>query len=166
MMRVGGVAVADDFAINVRAALFGVFQFLEHEDARAFAHDKAVAVLVERARGVLGIVVARAHGAHGAKAADADGNDGGFRAAGEHDLRVAHFDGAPGFADGVVGGGAGGAGGEIRAAQIVIHREQARSHVADEHRNHERREPVRAAVEQDLVLFGGGGQAADAGADE
>ena len=68
-------------------------------------------------------------------------------------LRIAHFDGAPGFADGVVGGGAGGAGGEIRAAQIVIHREQAGSHVRDEHRDHERREPARAAFEQDLVLL-------------
>ena len=166
MVRVGGVAVADDFAINLRAALFGVFQFLQHDDARAFAHDEAVAFLVEGARGAFGIVVARAHGFHRAKAADADGHDGRFRAAGEHDLRVAHFDGAPGFADGVVGGGAGGAGGKIRPAQILVHREHAGGHVADEHRDNERREPAGAAFEQNFELLGGGGQTADAGADD
>ena len=36
----------------------------------------------------------------------------------------------------------------------------------DEHGNHERREPVRPAVEQHLVLVAGGLQSADAGADE
>ena len=66
----------------------------------------------------LGIVVARAQGLHRAKAADADGHDGGLGAAGEHHFGLAHFDGAPGLADGVVGGGAGGAGGEVRPAQI------------------------------------------------
>ena len=114
----------------------------------------------------LGIVVARAHGSHGAEAADADRNDRRFGAAGEHDLGVAHFDGAPGFADGVVGGGAGRTGGEVRAAQLVVHREQARSHVRDEHRDHERRKPARPAFEQDLVLLVGRLQAADAGADK
>ena len=150
MVRVGGVAVADDFAINLRPALSGAFQFFEHDHAGAFAHDEAVAFLVERARGTLGIIVARAHGAHRAKAADADGHNRRLRAAGEHHLRVAHLDRAPGFADGVIGRGAGGAGGEVRPAQIFIHRERAGGHVADEHRDHERREPARPALEQDL----------------
>ena len=51
-------------------------------------------------------------------------------------------------------------------AQVEIHRDQARGHVRDEHRDHERREPARAALEQDRVLLGDGLQAADAGADE
>ena len=114
----------------------------------------------------LRIIVARAHGAHRAKTADANGHNRRFRAAGEHDLRIAHLDRAPGFADGVVGGRARGAGGEIRPAQVVIHREQAGGHVADEHRDHERREPARPAFEQDLVLFDGRLQAADAGAED
>ena len=129
VIGVGGVAVADDLAVDPRAALLRVFEFFEHQHAGALAHDKAVALLVERPRGVLGIVVAGAHRFHGAEAADADGHDGGLRAAGEHDLRVAHLDGAPGFAQGVVGGGAGRAGGEIGSPQLVIHREQARGHV-------------------------------------
>src|SRR5882724_1578765 len=166
MIRVGGVAVADNLAINFRAALFGAFQFFKNKDARAFAHDEAVAVFVERTRRVFRVVVARAHGAHRAKSADADGHDGRFRAAGEHHLSVAHFHGAPCFADGVIGRGAGGNGGEVRAAQIFIHREKSRSHVADEHRNHERREPSRPALEQNFQLVAGRLQSADAGAED
>ena len=66
----------------------------------------------------------------------------------------------------MVGGGAGGTGGEVRPAQIVKHREQAGRHVADEHRDHERREAVGAAFEQDFDLGGGGFKPADAGADD
>src|SRR6058998_3337155 len=46
VIGIGGVSVADNLAINFCAALFGMFQFLQHEDARAFAHDKTVAFLV------------------------------------------------------------------------------------------------------------------------
>ncbi len=143
-----------------------MFQFLQHQHARAFAHDEAVAFLVERPGSAFGIVIARAHGFHRAKTADADGHDRRLRAAREHHLRVAHLDGAPGFADGVVGRGAGRAGGEIGAAQIVKHGKQSRRHVADEHWDHERRKPARTAVEQNIVLLRGGGQTADAGADD
>ncbi len=119
MVRVGGVAVARHFGVNARAAGLGVLQFLQHHHAAAFAHDKSVAVAVERSRSVLGIVVAGAQGAHGAKAAQAQRNDGRFAAAGKHDFGVAHFDGAPGLAQGVGGRGAGRAGRQIRSAQIV-----------------------------------------------
>jgi hypothetical protein len=40
VVRVGGVSVADNFAIDFRAALPRVFKFLKHDHARAFAHDK------------------------------------------------------------------------------------------------------------------------------
>ena len=163
VMRVRRVAVTGNFAINLRAAFFGVFQL--HQHSRAFAHHEAIAVLVKRTGRVLGIIVARAHGLHRAKPGDAHGNDCRFRAAGEHDVRVAHLDGAPGFADGVVGGRAGGAGGEIRPAQIEIHRDQARRHVADKHWDREGRDPAWAALQQRIVLVRRGGQAADAGAE-
>ena len=55
-----------------------MFEFLEDEDAGAFAHDEAVAIRVKGSRGALGFVVAGAHGPHGAKAADAQGDDGGL----------------------------------------------------------------------------------------
>ena len=49
VVSVSRVAVADDFAIDFRAALPGMTEFFEHERARAFAHDEPVAFLVERA---------------------------------------------------------------------------------------------------------------------
>ena len=50
-------AVADHLGIDFRAARLGVLIFLEHDDARALAHDEAVAVLVVGAAGLLGLVV-------------------------------------------------------------------------------------------------------------
>jgi len=66
----------------------------------------------------------------------------------------------------MVGGGAGGAGGKIGAAQIEIHRDHAGRHVRDQHRDHERRQPARPTLQQHLQLLAGGLQAADAGAEE
>jgi hypothetical protein len=45
-------------------------------------------------------------------------------------------------------------------------RKQARSHVANEHRNHERRQPPGPAVEQNYMLLGGRLQSADARTDD
>ena len=58
---VEGVAretIADDFGIDLGAASLGVFQFFEHDDARALAHDETVAVLVIGTGGCGRIVVA------------------------------------------------------------------------------------------------------------
>ena len=44
-------AVAEDFGIDLGAACLGVFVFLDHDDAGAFAHDEAVAILIIGARG-------------------------------------------------------------------------------------------------------------------
>ncbi len=46
MIGVAGQAVADDLAVDFRTARFGVLIFFEHDDARALAHDEAVAILV------------------------------------------------------------------------------------------------------------------------
>ena len=59
VVRVGVAAVADDLAVDARAACDRAVPTLEHERGRAFAHDEAVAVGVERPRRVLGVVVAR-----------------------------------------------------------------------------------------------------------
>src|ERR1019366_5719964 len=147
-------------------ALLRMFQLFEHQHAGALAHHKSIPLFVERPRGVAGIVIARAQRLHGAEPADADGHDRGLRPTGEDDLRIPHLDGAPGFAQGVVGRGTSRAGRKIGSPQLVVHREQARAHVGDEHGNHECRKPVRPAFEQNLALLGDGLQAADARADE
>ena len=71
MAGVGGVAVTGHFRVDAGAAGPGVLQFLQHQHSGAIPHDKSVPVPVKGPGGVLGIVVARAHGAHGAKTADA-----------------------------------------------------------------------------------------------
>ena len=47
VIGVAGVAVAHDLGIDLRAARLGVLIFLQHEDARALAHDKALPARVE-----------------------------------------------------------------------------------------------------------------------
>src|SRR3954470_15259130 len=111
---------------------------------------------------MLWIIVTRAHGFHGAEPANAKLGDGSFAAACEHDLGIAHLNGAPGFANSMIGGGARRTGGDIWTAQLVEHRENTRSHVQDEHGNHEWRHSSRPFVKQDFVLFFSSGQAANA----
>jgi hypothetical protein len=49
-------AIAQHLGIDLRAARLGVLVFLQHDDARALAHDEAVAVGVIGAAGGLGVV--------------------------------------------------------------------------------------------------------------
>src|ERR1700758_3875522 len=53
MIGIPGQTVADKLAVNARAALLGVIVFLEHDCARAFPHDKSIAIAVVRPRGAL-----------------------------------------------------------------------------------------------------------------
>ena len=55
---VEGGAEADDFGINACATPAGVFQVFEHENARAFSQDHAVAQAIKRPRRLLRGVVA------------------------------------------------------------------------------------------------------------
>ena len=57
MVRVVVPAVADNFRVNVRAASLSVLKLFQHDHSSAFAHYKAAAVFVKRARRVRGIVV-------------------------------------------------------------------------------------------------------------
>jgi len=57
MVRVARHAVADDFGVDLGIALFGVLVFLKYDNPGAFAHYKAVAILIPRSRGPRRIVV-------------------------------------------------------------------------------------------------------------
>lgn len=59
MEGVVGRARAYDFGVDGRAARLSVLEAFQHEQARAFTHDKAVAVLVKGAGSLFGIVVVR-----------------------------------------------------------------------------------------------------------
>ena len=76
-----GEGMGQDLAIDLRPARLGVVQVFQDEHGRAFGHDEAVALFVERAGGVPGIVVALAHGADDGERAVAERGQGGFGAA-------------------------------------------------------------------------------------
>ena len=120
VVGVGGVAVAGQLTIDPRAACGGVLEGLEHQYAGSFAHDEAVSPGVKRPGGVPGIVIAGAERFHRGKATHGGGQYSGLGAAGEHDVCLAHDERAPRLSDGVVGGGAGGAGGDVGAAQALV----------------------------------------------
>ena len=62
VVGVGRAAGAEQLGVDRRAALAGVLELFEDEDAGPFAEDEAVAVLVERPAGARRVVVARATG--------------------------------------------------------------------------------------------------------
>ncbi len=68
MEGVGGETVADNFGEDLCPAGFGELELFEDEDACAFADDEAVAILVEGAGGVGGVVIAGGERAHGGEA--------------------------------------------------------------------------------------------------
>ena len=75
-------SVARDFRIDARTALFGVFEFFEHEGGAPFGHDKAVSRFIERAaRFFRTIVERRRKRLQHLKAADAESRNARFRAA-------------------------------------------------------------------------------------
>src|SRR5579862_4372900 len=57
VMRVPGHAVTDNFGDDVRASFLRVFERFEHENAGAFADDKAVAFSVKGTAGAGGLIV-------------------------------------------------------------------------------------------------------------
>src|SRR5208337_4434122 len=165
VVGVGGHAVADDFGEDGRAALASVLQLFEDHDARAFAHDEAVASLIPGAAGSLGLVVAGGKRAHGGESPDAHGCDGGFGAAGDHHVGVVVLDDAEGIADGMGAGGAGRGRGLIRSLGAVTHGDVPGGQVDDGGGNEERRDFARPAFDQCGVLALNDVESADAGPD-
>ena len=152
MEGVGAHAVADDFTENLRAACLGELQLFQDEDARAFADHKAVAILVQGAAGVVGIIVAGGEGLHGGESAHTQRGDGGFCTTRDHGVGIAALDDAISVANGVCGGGAGRGRCLIRALGAVADRDMAGSQVHDRCGNEERRDLARATGHQAGVL--------------
>ncbi len=166
VVGVGGAGVAGELGVDARAARPSVLLIFQQQDAGALAHHEAVALGVEGAAGVRGIVVVARERVHGAEGGDADRRDAALGAAGEHRDGVAAPDHLGRLADGVGAGGAGGDGGEVRPARVDLDRDVAGGDVGDELRDEEGADAVRALVEEHLELVVAGVQPADARADD
>ena len=170
VVTVGGGAVAHQFGVYFRAAGEGVLQFFHDQHAAATGDDKAVAVGVVGAGGLLGsIVVFGGQGAHGVEQA-AQRPVQFLTAAGKYQVLLAHLYLLHGVAYAV---GAGGAGGGNRIVHPLDPEgggqaggDGAAHGLGDAVGTH----PTQAALAQDvggLDLHGGGGAAGaryDAGA--
>src|SRR5258708_11542294 len=121
VIRVRGHTVANYFRQDGSAAAASMLEFFENQDAGAFAHHEAIAVLVPGPAGASGIVVASRKRAHGGESADTHGRNGSFRASGNHYVGIMVLDDAKGIADGVGAGGAGRARCFIRALGAKPH---------------------------------------------
>ena len=159
-------SVTGNLAINPGSSAFGVLIFLEDHDAGSLAHDKAVAVAVERPAGLLRLVISQAHRLHGCEAADPERGERGLASAREKNVRIAELDNAPGLAQRVVGGGARGHDAHVRAAKIVFHRDDSAGHVRNHHRDRERGDARRPAFQEALAFVLHGAQPADAASND
>ncbi|MNF62732.1 hypothetical protein D3C84_444170 [compost metagenome] len=118
VVAVGGRAVADDFGVDLCAALQRVLQFLDHHHAAAAGDDETVTLGVVGAGGLLGgFVVLGGEGAHGVEQA-ALAPVFFFTAAGEDHVLLAQLDLLHGLADAMRAGGAGRGDGEVHALDL------------------------------------------------
>ena len=165
MIGISTDPIAHQLGVNLRAALFGVLQFLDHHHPGAFAHDKTIAAAVEGAGRAFRLIIPGGKSLHIAKTGIPHGQDGGFRAPAEEGIGIAEFDHAPGFPDIVIAGGTGRHDHHVGTMQAMLHADDAAADVADHHRDGERTDPVRPLREEIGVLLLMGGQPTDATAD-
>jgi len=90
----------------------------------------------------------------------------GFRAAGQHHVRVAATNRLPRLADGVAAGRTGGDDAEVGSLRSEEDRDHARCQVADGHRDEEGGHSIRPLLAHEQDLVGQSSNAADAGADD
>ena len=162
------VAARDDLGVDAGAAALGVLDRLDHEHGRALGADEPVARGVERARGRLGPLAGsrRAEALHGREAGDDERVDAGLAATGEHHVGVAAADQLGGLHDGMRARRAGRDGRQVVAAQVEQRGDRAARDVRQALRQEPGRDPLPAAVAQDVVLLHHRVEAADRGAEE
>ena len=124
--RVAGGAVAGQLGVGPGPAGGGVLGRFQHQDAGPFAENEAVAILVERPAGVLGIVVeAGRQRLQVAEPRERDRRDQRLRPAGHHHVAHPRADAAQGAADGVGGRGAGRGDHQRGTGEPELHRDLA-----------------------------------------
>src|ERR1700690_2110214 len=80
VISVGGHAVANKFGENRSATPTRVFELFENQNARAFAHHEAIAILIPGTAGAGWVVIADGKRAHRGESANAHGSNGGLGA--------------------------------------------------------------------------------------
>ena len=159
-------AVSDHLGINGRAARLGMLIFLQHDNARALAHDEAVAVPVIGAAGLLGpVVIAHVQGAGLGETGNPDRADGRLGAARDHDVGIVVANHPRRIPDRVRPRGAGRDHRVIGAHQAVFDRDLARDEVDQPSVDEVRADPPRPLVAQHQALALDARQAADPAAD-
>ena len=158
-------SVTDDLSVDLGSARLRMLIFLKHENSGAFGHDESIAVLVKRTARTGRIIVPLAQRLHGAESGETELGDRRLRSSGNHDVRIIALDHPVGFPDGVARGRTGGHHRHVRAFCAVAHREGTRRHVNNHHRDQERTDSGRSALNQQLALLFHGTHSADAAPD-
>lgn len=112
--------------------------FLEQQRSGAFPDHEAVTVRIERARGLLRLVVSGRKSLHGVESAHSRRIDGGFGASRQDHVRLAPADVVQRVDHRMVRRRAGRNGTEVGTPEAVFHRDVPGSQVGDHLRNEER----------------------------
>ena len=155
MEGVAAAREAGDLAVDVRAALHRALELLQDQHGAALAHDEAVAIAVERARRLLGLVVAPRRRLDRVEAGHRDGRDARLGRAGDDDVGLAVLDQLVAVADRVDPGRAAGRDDRARALRAELQRHLARQAARDEGLVEERARVLR--VDEPLLALVGDG---------
>ena len=113
VVGISRVAITDDLTINFCPTHDGMIHLLQHQHSGSLSHHKTITILVERAGGMLGVIIARAHRLHRRKPTHCHGHHGRLGSAGKDRLGVSHLDCPPCFTQCVRTGGTSTTGGDV-----------------------------------------------------
>ena len=134
MIGIRRTAVAGQFRIDLRSASLCMLQFFQYHYRRAFSHNKAIAVFIERNRSSLRVFTKRQCCQCG-KSGNSDGGNGAFRSSRYHYIRITVLDRTVCFSDGMCTGCAGSHHIQALALQPIGNADIACCHIGDHQRH-------------------------------
>ena len=164
MISVASASVADNFAVDLRAAAQSVFVALYDQRSRTLTDNKSAALFIKRNGGAVFVGALRQSLAVG-KARNGKRGDRRFDAARNNCVGIPARDGAVGFADRTRAAGAGSGDRDTRSVCFELNGNVACRHIADHFRNKERGNASPAAVQKVIVFGHKGIKTADTGAE-
>ena len=148
------------------AASLGVLLGLDDHERTGLAEHEAVAVLVERTRSALGVVVAGRHGTHHRERRDGQRLDAALDTTADGDVGVAHDDLPPRVRDGLRARRTGRHRGHDAGAGAELQADDGSGAVRHDHLNGERRHLAGAALVHQVIGLDDLLAAAQTGADD